>query len=49
MADIKENALELIGNTPLLRLNQYAKRVGLFEANVIANNTGLTADNVIGY
>lgn len=36
MADIKENALELIGNTPLLRLNQYAKRVGLLGANVLA-------------
>lgn len=36
MADIKENALELIGETPLLRLNNYCKKAGLAENNILA-------------
>ena len=26
MSDIKQNALELIGNTPILQLNNYSKK-----------------------
>lgn len=29
MANIKKNATELIGNTPLLELNQFSAKVGL--------------------
>ena len=29
MANIKKNATELIGNTPLLELNQYSAKVGI--------------------
>ena len=27
MADIKQSALELIGNTPILQLNRYSEKV----------------------
>lgn len=36
MADIKESALELIGGTPLLRLNNYSKSAGMAESNILA-------------
>ncbi len=36
MADIKESSLELIGNTPLLKLNNYSKKAGATEATLIA-------------
>ena len=28
MADIKQSALELIGNTPILQLNRYSEKAG---------------------
>lgn len=36
MSKIKESALELIGGTPLLKLNRYSEKVGAKEANIIA-------------
>ncbi|MBQ9984666.1 MAG: cysteine synthase A [Lachnospiraceae bacterium] len=36
MGNIKESALELIGNTPLLRLNNYSKVAGVEHATVFA-------------
>lgn len=36
MADIKESALELIGNTPILKLNNYVKKLGLDGAVILA-------------
>lgn len=36
MADIKENAIELIGNTPLLRITNYSRNAGLSERNLLA-------------
>lgn len=36
MADIKESATELIGNTPLLKLNNYQKNAGAAEATILA-------------
>lgn len=36
MADIKESALELIGNTPILKLNNYVKKSGLDGAVIFA-------------
>ena len=36
MADIKENAAELIGGTPLLRASRYAKKAGATEAVILA-------------
>lgn len=36
MSDIKESALELIGNTPLLKLNGYSKRSGIDSAVLFA-------------
>ena len=29
MADIKQSALELIGNTPILQLNRYSEKAGI--------------------
>ena len=29
MSKIKESALELIGETPILKLNQYSKKTGI--------------------
>ncbi|MCR4745843.1 MAG: cysteine synthase A [Lachnospiraceae bacterium] len=51
MADIKESALELIGNTPLLRLNNYCSKAGLKKATIIAkleylNPAGSAKDRV---
>lgn len=36
MSQIKESALELIGGTPLLKLNRYSKRAGISNATVLA-------------
>ena len=36
MADIKQSASELIGNTPLLQLNNYAKKAGIENATILA-------------
>lgn len=36
MSSIKESALELIGGTPILRLNRYAKQAGAEEATILA-------------
>ncbi len=49
MSDIKESMTELIGRTPLLRLNRYMKNAGVTGANIIAkleylNPTGSVKD-----
>lgn len=36
MSKIKESALELIGGTPLLKLNRYAKKTGITNATILA-------------
>ena len=36
MAEFKESALELIGNTPLLKLNRYSKKAGISGATLFA-------------
>ncbi len=36
MADIKESALELIGGTPVLKLNGYSKAAGVTNATILA-------------
>lgn len=36
MSNIKESALELIGKTPLLKLNNYSKKAGVTNATLIA-------------
>ena len=36
MSNIKESALELIGGTPILKLNGYAKKAGITEATILA-------------
>lgn len=36
MSEIKESALELIGGTPLLKLNRYSERAGVKEATILA-------------
>lgn len=36
MSKIKESALELIGGTPLLRLNRYARKTGITNATILA-------------
>ena len=36
MGNIKESALELIGNTPLLKLNNYSKVAGAENATILA-------------
>ncbi len=36
MADIKQSALELIGGTPLLQLNNYSKAAGVKDATILA-------------
>lgn len=36
MSQIKESALELIGGTPLLKLNRYSRKAGVTEANILA-------------
>ena len=51
MADIKERALELIGGTPLLKLNGYSKKAGVTNATLLAkleylNPAGSVKDRV---
>jgi cysteine synthase A len=36
MSDIKESALELVGDTPLLRLNRYSQKARLTDATILA-------------
>lgn len=36
MSQIKESALELIGNTPILKLNGYAKKAGITDSTILA-------------
>ncbi|MDE6004320.1 MAG: cysteine synthase A [Oscillospiraceae bacterium] len=36
MSQIKQSALELIGQTPILKLNGYAKKAGITNANILA-------------
>ena len=36
MSQIKESALELIGGTPILKLNGYAKKAGVTDATILA-------------
>lgn len=36
MSQIKESALELIGGTPILKLNRYAKKAGVENATILA-------------
>lgn len=35
MSDIKESALELIGETPILKLNRYSEKKGITEATIL--------------
>lgn len=51
MADIKNSAVELIGNTPVLKLNRYTKASGVENANILAkleylNPAGSVKDRV---
>jgi len=51
MADIKESAIELIGKTPLLKLNNYSKKAGVTGATILAkleylNPAGSVKDRV---
>ena len=36
MSEIKENALELIGRTPLLKLNRYSRQAEVTDAVILA-------------
>ena len=36
MSEIKENALELIGGTPLLKLNRYSRQAEVTDAVILA-------------
>ena len=36
MSQIKESALELIGGTPILKLNGYAKKAGITDSTILA-------------
>ena len=51
MADIKNSAVELIGNTPILELNRYTEAVGVKDATILAkleylNPAGSVKDRV---
>lgn len=51
MSDIKESALELIGNTPILKLNNYSKKSGINDVTILAkleylNPAGSVKDRV---
>lgn len=51
MSQIKESALELIGGTPILKLNGYAKKAGIRDATILAkleylNPAGSVKDRV---
>ena len=36
MSQILESALELIGHTPILKLNRYARKAGVTDATILA-------------
>lgn len=36
MSQIKESVLELIGKTPILKLNRYAKKAGIADVTILA-------------
>ena len=36
MSDVKQSSLELIGNTPLLKLNNYTQKAGIDGADILA-------------
>ena len=36
MSKIKESALELIGGTPIMKLNGYSKKAGVTDAVILA-------------
>ena len=51
MADIKNSSVELIGNTPILKLNRYTEAVGVKDATILAkleylNPAGSVKDRV---
>ena len=51
MSDIRESVLELIGSTPILKINRYAKKAGAEEATLLAkleylNPAGSVKDRV---
>ena len=51
MSQIKESALELIGGTPILKLNRYGARAGITDAVILAkleylNPAGSVKDRV---
>ena len=51
MADIKESSLELVGGTPLLKLNRYSRKAGVDNASILAkleylNPAGSVKDRV---
>lgn len=51
MSDIRESVLELIGSTPILKINRYAKKAGAEEATILAkleylNPAGSVKDRV---
>lgn len=51
MSEIKESALELIGDTPLLKLNRYSKKAGITDTTILAkleylNPTGSVKDRI---
>ena len=52
MSRIKESALELIGNTPMLKLNRYSEKAGVTDAVILAkleylNPAGSVKDRVV--
>ena len=51
MSQIKESALELIGGTPVLKLNQYSQKAGATDATILAkleylNPAGAVKDRI---
>ncbi|MBQ5336286.1 MAG: pyridoxal-phosphate dependent enzyme, partial [Oscillospiraceae bacterium] len=52
MADIKQSSLELIGGTPILKLNNYTKKAGISNATILAkleylNPAGSVKDRIV--
>ena len=52
MGKIKESALELIGGTPILKLNGYSKKAGITNATILAkleylNPAGSVKDRIV--
>lgn len=51
MSEVKQSSLELIGGTPILQLNNYAKKIGIKDAKILAkleylNPAGSVKDRV---